>query len=990
MIFLLLACRSADPWAAAYPVESLDQTIGGPKATLDIGDFVLENDRIRVGVLGPRYSLGPSPYGGTVADVDLQRSEPAYGGGHGRDAFAEMFATVNMNLVAAESEGNVSIISDGSDGKAIVRADGTGKAFLSLLDALWNIVDQPDFRITTDYVLEPGVPALKLITTASFSEVGSELPAATATPGATEDLPLLNLALFDGFSFGDFYLQGGSVDVFTPGLGFDEDSAVYKAMVLEGKNTFLDPFVVPFVAGVADGVSYAVASPGGQLFIPLYTSSQTAIFGAGIEGDPCDEDGEVAGVDCEENRFPASASYSYERFLGVGKGDVGSALDSLIEAMSTPHGDVAGFVVEEGTGVALSKVSVLVYQKGADYAWSQWLTDVGDDSQLDGSFGGHLPPGDYELQVHARGRPDGLRVPITVSEGKEIKLSLSAPRPGSVRLTVVDETGRSVPAKVTIYPEEGGVPLRPDKGDPYIAGNPSEVWFLPYGEALVVLPPGKYSAIASRGTEYELDESGTFTVVQNGVVDVPLQVVRSVPSPGWVTADFHVHAANSFDSGTTLNDRVVTMVAEGVEFFTSSDHDFITDYAPVVEDLGLEPWVKTGVGLETTTLEVGHFIGFPLENDTIARGGLAFDWTGLKPEEILTEIQELGRDGVSPVRMVAHPRDGILGYFDQYGYNPYIGEVETPLTALTNPVLAKDNFTLEFDALELLNGKRYDFMRTPTQGEMNDYAAQTGVDAYDFSERTALEQKGLSEGTISLAYGQLGQIDDWFTLLNLGHRITALANSDTHGKFSVEAGCPHNYVAVDIDDPLAVDAVQIAEAVKAHKVIASYGPFVDMWVNNADNGIGSTVADTDGTVQVHLHVEAPTWIAVDRVELYQNGTLVAELTDLDQTSVVRLDYDLELAVTQDSWLVAIASGRGSLAPVYTPVEMPPVELQDVVTEALGEVPGVGSLLTPAAPIPRTGEVYPYALTNPIWVDVDGGDWTAPGIPAWMVEPTEAP
>ncbi len=988
MLLLLLACGPSDPYARAYTVESLDQVIGGPKATLNIGDFVLENDRIRIGIVGERYSLGPSPYGGTIADADIQRPDPRYGAGHGRDAMAEMFSTVNMNLVAADTEEEVQIIADGSssedNGAATIRADGEAEPFLSLLDALWAIVGQPDFRITTDYTLEPGSPALKITTTASFTVPGGEVPASELADGKTGDFPLLDYALFSGFSFGDFYLQGGSVDVFTPGLGFDEDRRVYESMS-SGKNTFQNPFEVPFVAGVADGVSYAVATPQGSLYIPLFTSSQTAIFGAGVEGDPCDEDGET---ECEDDRFPATAAYRYERYLSVGRGDVGSALDGLIEVLEWPHGEVGGHVVEAGTGVALSGASVLIYQKGADYAWSQWLSDVGDDTQPDGSFGGHMPPGEYEVQVHKRGRPPGPRVPLTVEEGKSVTLTLTSPRPGSAELTVVDESGRAVPAKVTIYPDAGGATLKPDLGDPYIADDPSEVLFLPYGEGTVVLPPGYYRAIASRGTEYELGNSSIFEVSADGVATVDMQIIRSVQSDGWVTADFHVHARNSFDSGTQLSDRVITMVCEGVEFFTSSDHDNITDYEPVVEDLDLEAWVKTGIGLETTTLEVGHFIGFPLENDTLSIGGGAFDWTGMPPADILGTIEDLGKDGVSPVRMVAHPRDGILGYFDQYGWNPYTAEVQTPLTAITNQVLAAPNFTLDFDALELLNGKRFDFIRTPTQPEMDAYAATGDLAIYDMVSRTVEEQEQLLQGTYTLGYGSLGQIDDWFTLLNTGLRIVALANSDTHGKFSVEAGCPHNYVQVDIDDPQSIDAFQIAEAVKAGKVVASYGPFVRFWVDDAANGPGSTVSVSDGTATVHVEVEAPEWMAVDRVEIYRNGTLVLELTGLDSSGVLRVAQDIEIEVTEDSWFVAVAIGDGSLAPVYTPVEMPPVELQDVVTEALGEVPAIGSLLSAGVPIPLTGDVLPYALTNPVWVDVDGGEWTPPGIPAWMVEPTE--
>jgi hypothetical protein len=68
--------------------------------------------------------------------------------------------------------------------------------------------------------------------------------------------------------------------------------------------------------------------------------------------------------------------------------------------------------------------------------------------------------------------------------------------------------------------------------------------------------------------------------------------------------------------------------------------------------------------------------------------------------------------------------------------------------------------------------------------------------------------------------------------------------------------------------------------------------------------------------------------------------------------------------------------------------MPPVELQDVVTEALQDVAGIGRFLSPAVPVIRTGPVVPYALTNPIRVDTDGAGWTAPGIPEWVQPPLE--
>jgi hypothetical protein len=969
-LLLLLACTEEGTWARAARIESLGEGIGGPKAIARPGDYLLENDRVRFTILDARVSLGPSPYGGTIADVDLQRPHPTYGGARGNDRFAEMFSTVNMNLGAVDEPGEVTLVSDGSDGgAAVIRTDAMGDPFLTLLDPLWSVVGQPEFRITTDYILEPGAGALKIRTTATFG-ADSALDG-TLLDGTTDGLDVLGLAMTTGAAFGDFYLQGGSVDVFAPGIGFDEDRAVHEANSA-GLNTFQDPFQFDFVAGVADGVSYGIAAATGDLYVPLFTSSQTAAFGAGVAGDGSD------------GRFPAATAYSYERYLAVGHGDVGSVLDTLLEVRGLPYGDVQGFVLEEGTGVALSGVSVLVYEPGAEKPYNQWLSDVGDDTQQDGSFGGHLPPGDWELVVHGRGRPDSARVPITVTEGGVLDLVLGSPRPGQVSVEVVDELGRPVPSKVTFF---GDATLDSVAGDPYVAGDPTEAVFLPHGHADVVLPPGTYTAIASRGLEYELGESPIFEVTDTGVSRLRLQVVRSVDTTGFVSADFHVHAVNSFDSGTSLSDRVITMAAEGVEFFSSTDHDALTDYAPTVQDLGLEPWVKTTVGLETTTLELGHFLGFPFVADTAKEQGGSFDWTGMTPGEILDTLDTLGTQaGYEPVRFVAHPRDGILGYFDQFGFDQFTGEVVTPVLSMVNPLLRSDEYDPNFEALEILNGKRFELIRTPTQPELDLYGVGGDVDYYDLVARTGQEQEDLIDGYYRLGYGHEGQVDDWFTLLNSGRRYTALGNSDTHGKYTIEAGCPRNYVVSDSDDPADLDEQDIANAVRDGHVVASYGPFIRFTANDTAI-VGDTIEDGDGTVDLHIEVQAPTWMAVDRVELYRNGTLIHEWTGLAQ-DVYRLVQDLTVPVDRDSWFVIIAVGDGDLSPVFTPVEMPPVELQDVVTEALSDVPAVGSLLSPGVPLPRTGAVLPFAITNPIYVDFNGGGWTAPGLPEWLLPPVE--
>lgn len=1007
LLALLLApsaCRQGTDggFARAGVIDRLDGGVGGPKALARTGDFLLENDHLRVAIVAARPSMGPGLYGGGLVDADLQWNDPSFPPGYGNDQFAEMFTTVNMNVIAPRAADDVAIVADGSDGgAAIVRVQGPAEPFLTLLGALWAIVDAPDFGVVTDYVVEPGKPWLTMRTTTTAHWDGVSALSAEGDPVQYSDaeLPLLDWAIETGLVIGDFYLQGGSIDVFAPGMGFDEDGEVYEAS-LRGDNTIEDPFRFDFVAGVGDGISYGIATKEGSAWVPLFTSSQTAMFGGGVGGDG------------SSRRFPTGAAYTYERWFFVGHGDVGSIVDAYVEARGLPYGTVTGRVTEEGTGLPVSDTDVFAYRVVAGTAderpWNQWRTDVDPrDDVEDGSFGGRLPVGEWDLLVHRQGRDDLDRQRIVVEEGGEVSVQLQAARPGVLTFTVRDEIGRPLPAKVSIFRADGPPSADTTLGDGYVGGArfwhdgpfgaPEAVLFPMYGDGAVELADGEYYAVASRGTEYEIDVSEPFRIDGSRSHHLDLTVWRSVDTEGWISADLHVHAQPSHDSGVVLADRVRTMVCEGVEFFASTDHDYLTDYAPTIEQLGLEMWVQSAIGNEITTLEIGHFLGFPLGIDHLADANGAMDWTGRTPFELLTALEQAGNAAdTDPARFVGHPRDGILGYFDQYGVDPYAGtpgftdspgtpQFSPSLLSATNPLLKTDNFSWDFDGIELLNGKRMELIRTPTQPELDRFAEGEAVSAYELIERTMAEQQELDDGVYRLGYGHEGQVDDWFSLLNLGFRYTALGNSDTHGWISTESGCPRNYILSETDDPAFIDDQAMADAVRDHRVVASYGPFVQMWLDGEP--IGSQVDLTGAaTAKLDLEVQAPTWMDVDRVELYENGRLIAEWTVEPTDGIVRFAESIDVTPPGDAWYVAMVVGDQDMAPVFTPVEMPQIELQMVVTEALGGIEAVGSLLSPAVPIPRTYPVLPYALTNPIWVDVGGDGWNAPGIPSWLLRP----
>ncbi|MBL8614036.1 MAG: hypothetical protein JNM72_00360 [Deltaproteobacteria bacterium] len=989
--------QPTDPWAKASRIQALDQAIGGPKAMAREGDYLLENDQIRLAILDARPSMGPHTSGGSLIDADLQRNDPRFSRGQGLDQLAEVFPTVNLNVQTADdTAGLVEIVNDGSNGEAaVICTVGPEQSFITLLDALWSLQwpgERPHFFMRTDYILEPGQAAVKMRTTAIFSDEANcdaDLEA-EVIQGNSDGLALIQLALDrerGGVVFGDFYLQGGSTDVFTPGVGFDEETYV-NSLLQAGENTFEEPIVVDFLAGTANRVSYALMNDTGPLYVPMFTSSQTVAVGVGREGNGT------------SGRFPdGTPPLAYERWFGVGRGDVGSAMDAIWAAKGTAVGRINGYVVEHATNMPLSNVRVLVFRDGEDAPYTEWRTDVGIDSQLDGSFSGTLPPGRYEMLVHATGRPDSPRVPFSIQAKQEKTVVLESPRPGGVRFRVVDESGLALPAKVSFFPAGGEAsPLNPVFGDGFIGGDPAGVVFTANGTGSIILPPGRYYAVASRGPEYELDRSEPFTLETNNYADLELQVVRSVDTQGWVSADFHVHAFRSHDSGVSLTDRAMTMAAEGVEFLASTDHDAITDYEPAILSLGIQHWLASTVGLEVTTIEVGHFLGFPLRIDHLKDQGGALDWFGLTPQQMIDGLRDLSvPGGEEPVVFVGHPRDGILGYFDQYEVNTYrdeAGKIAMDASLLTtlsgNTLLEPQNFSDDFDAIEVLNGKRFELIRTPTQPELDEFAETESPQQHrdyivDMLSRTMAEQKDLKDGVYKLGLTRQGVLDDWFSLNNLGYRYTALGNSDTHGFTSIESGCPRNWVQSDTDDPAFLDEGAVARAVKEGRVVASFGPFIRFFAGEERFGPGSDVQALGGKVELNIEVQAPRWFNIDRVELYENGELIQEWTgeDINNDDVLRFLETVEVSPSKDSWYAVVALGADDLSPLYTPVEFPPIQLEDVVTSALAGV-GLDSFLSAPVPFPRYFPVRPYAVTNPIWVDADGdGEFTPPGIPTWM-------
>src|SRR5262249_39531318 len=119
------------------------------------------------------------------------------------------------------------------------------------------------------------------------------------------------------------------------------------------------------------------------------------------------------------------------------------------------------------------------------------------------------------------------------------------------------------------------------------------------------------------------------------------------------------------------------------------------------------------------TIEQGHFIAFPMKYDaTIVPTHGSYDPSCQGGIDILDGLRKTG-DGMVPLTIVAHPRDGFFGYMDQLNVDPFTLNRSKTLLEGQNPVFR--TASCDFDAMEIINGKRFDLVRTATVEEVVDF-----------------------------------------------------------------------------------------------------------------------------------------------------------------------------------------------------------------------------------------------------------------------------
>jgi hypothetical protein len=456
-------------------------------------------------------------------------------------------------------------------------------------------------------------------------------------------------------------------------------------------------------------------------------------------------------------------------------------------------------------------------------------------------------------------------------------------------------TGQAIPCKLTFVgvdgthdPEFTHVDIARQEGDGAIAAFNRVMSIDGIGVARV--PVGTYDVIVSRGPEWDITTIKALKLTARGAT-VTARLNHVVNAQGWLSADFHVHAARSSDSRVPMHDRIFEFVADDVQMITATDHNVISDYDPYIRELNAGRYITSAIGDELTTNGWGHFGAFPLPRDAERAGEGAVLVHGRVPEDF---FQDVRREAPGAIINVHHPRiDAEIGYFD-------LGQFDS-----RNDRAGRPGFSFDFDAIEVMNG-------------------------YQDPVRRSVDRI----------------VDDWFGLLNHEHLVTATGNSDTHHLTYNIGGYPRNYVKLREARPESADPKQVAEAVRFHHVFFTTGPFVSLMVNGGT--IGDLVPARGGKAHAEVTVQAAPWVSVSRVTVYLNGQEVQRWAVPPGEDPARFHAGLDLSTPHDGYVVVRVDGDKPLSPVV----------------------GDGKTFT----------AYPFALTNPVFLDVDGDGKYRTGLP----------
>jgi hypothetical protein len=732
--------------------------------------------------------------------------------------FGEFFVLTGRSTVVTRS---VTVINDGSNGMpAVIRAEGM-MAPLPFFDAIvHNLFQDPltDIEAAIDYTLAPGSNHVDISMTFASPRV---LDARIAS-------------VLHGFLYAD------RMPPFVDGHGFDQTSVTSPEWV-----------------GWADEhhTSYIYELLGGAHFAGLVSESG---FNGRLGGPRV---------------IPACATTTFQHAritLGGPGGD--GALAARANDLMQPIRAITG-VVHEPDGTPAAGVRVHALDTSGD-----WITRS-NTTGADGVYTLHVPA-NIDVRLDPVRAGNGAATQVTVPAASTA-MDLMMPPSGFLHVTATDAMGDALPVRVSVFAIGADVPRPPASyGEPAIPDGRVAVDSTTTGDSTVRVPIGSYRVVASHGYEYELGEA-MLTVASHGVTtSATLALDHSVDTTGIQCGDFHIHTRRSADAPDDITRKVISAVADGLEIPVRSDHEWVADFQPIIESLGMQHFAHGICSVEMTSMEIwGHMGVFPLVEDPNGINNGTPQWqTYPTPSDMTVPLRTMGPHEVfdlvrarteRPALIINHPR-GSTNYFGYVGYDD-----------VTGMVTRTNDWDVDFVLVEVFNSA--------------DWLADRN-----------------------------GTVADWLSFLDHGRTVYAVGSSDSHTISDTPIGYPRTCITLGTDDPAMVVPTAARDQLNAGHATISGGVYVDTSVVTSTGTArsGDTAHGVGASAMVHVRVQAASWVTVDTLEVVVDGqtamTLPIHASDASPTHpTTRFEQDIRVDVrSAGSYVIVAAHGAQPLEPVH--------------------------------------------------------------------------
>jgi hypothetical protein len=982
----------------AGEVTDASQLVTGPAQSGLVGDFFIKNDRVTFIVQAPTRVIGVIPQGGNVVDAVLTDGTTQVVDDH----FGELGLIYLLGRTCEPDK--IEIVRDGSEGGvAAIRAIGKSgnDDFINIKGIGVLPVDQsvdPDISdgvlCATTYVLAPQSNTLE-VHHSLFNDGKDEIAGPMGTIADT----------------------GGNTEAWTNARGFQR--ADIGALATLGA-----PQPSDYVVYQGPGVSYGI--------IPRHdaptTHTQALIAGVSIILDGNDSLLDILQPAKYFLHLKPGGGLRQRYDLVVGRD--GADIDEVFRAGNAePLRAVSGRVDMSGGGAAIGgRVGVFVDGNNngqLDEAEVDLDGDMQPDDKIisymdvaaDGTFSGNVATSAGNLLLRAEVKNVGRSQVAPVAD----TVNFTVPSPIKVDYQIVDElTGAPIPGRLLVV---GDHPALPDQRvfETYdrvpgvvtqihaIRGTTTDVGdgaddalFLPAG--------GTYRIYASRGTEWSIASQ---PVTGTAPVNLTFKLRQVNPAAGYLATDWHIHQVGSPDSNVLSDERIRSAVSAGVEMFAVTDHDYVSDLQPLVEQMGLADKLRVLPGIEVTPFAYGHFNSWPIAPDTSSANHGAIDWArGVAEEFAMTpgEIYQSMRDRGARMVQVNHPRGS--------GFTEF------------QAAFQRANVRYDFDARTIYGDYQNaavpnDYLRLPGESLWSDQF--TGLEVWNGFTIVDSNGDGLRENK------SLDRVmRDWLSMLSLGLFVTPAGDSDTHTTVSDPVGMPRTYVRVADDSAAALASGASIESVLTTQtgansaprdIVVTNGPMLDVKVGGQP-ALGRVFPGAAGSITVTVAVTSPDWAEFDTLEVFANTTpepvgkddnttliplkcftsrALSSLAATDPCKLAALApaamtvqlvtvtgggqhkrFEATVTVTlaasdiatragatgTDAWLVFRARGDRAIFPILA---------KDAITDATKAALLSGDFNAIRTALTGIG-VPAEAFTTPVFVDFDGGGYRAPFAP----------